>query len=280
MANDLRVEQDAGRAGYAALETQVRDKLEARARVESGTRARVESETRARVELAAVYRLCAHFGWENLIYNHAAMRAPGEDCFLVKPHDLMFSEVCASDLVKLRLDGKAMNESQNINAAGFTIHTAVLNARAEINCTIHVHTEPGLAMGARKSRLAPMYQGAMQFFNRLSYHDYEGIASDLDETTRIARDLGPRNKAMILRNHGLLTCGTSAADALSVMRYLVQACDVQLRLEAAGADMAVPSDEVCEHTARQWERSMKANEKTEWAAQLRILDRLYPSYKN
>lgn len=237
-----------------------------------------EGEAKARLELAVVYRMCAHYQWDSLIYNHAAMRVPGEECFLIKPHDLLFTEVKASNLLKLRWDGSPVDESQNVNSAGFTIHTAVLKNRSDIHCTIHIHTEPGLAMGARKARLLPMFQGAMQFYNRLSYHGYEGISTDVDEATRIYHDLGPRNKAMILRNHGLLSCGASGTDALNVMRYLVQACDVQLRIEAAGGDFELPSDEICEYTAAQWEHGRSFNEKPEWDSLLRLLDQLDPSY--
>lgn len=237
------------------------------------------AELHTRVDLAAVYRMCVVEGWDNLIYNHATMRVPGENAFLVKPHDLLFTEVCASNLVKLCLDGEQVNETQNINSAGFTIHTAALNSRPDIHCTIHIHTEAGMAMSARKTKLKPTFQGAMQFFNRLSYHDYEGVSFDIDEATRISRDLGPRNKAMIMRNHGLLTCGTSAVDALNTMRYLVLSCEVQLRIEAAGGDFDLPPDEVCEHAASQWERGRRLSEKQEWAATLRLLDGIDPSYR-
>lgn len=236
-------------------------------------------EAQARLELAAVYRMCAQEGWDELIYNHAAMRIPGEDCFLVKRHDLLFKEVRASNLLKLRWDGRPADESQNVNAAGFTIHTAVLRSRSDVNCTIHVHTEAGLVMAARKPGLQPIYQGAMQFYNRLSYHEYEGLASDVDEAARIGRDLGPRNRAMILRHHGLLTCGANAAEALSTMRYLVQACEVQTRIDAGGGDFDLPSPAVCERTAEQWEHGLRTNAPIEWAAQLRMLDGIDPSYR-
>jgi ribulose-5-phosphate 4-epimerase/fuculose-1-phosphate aldolase len=239
-----------------------------------------ETEARARLELAAAYRIAAHYGWANLIYNHLAMRIPGEPYFLVKRHNKMFSEVKASELLKLRLDGESVNEADNVNAAAFTIHTAILNARPDLNCTVHVHTNAGIAMSARKGGLLPLNQGAMRFYNRISYHDYEGISESVSERERLERDIGARNKAMILRNHGLLTAGATASEALTVMRYLVQACDVQLMIEATGAELTMPSPEVCERTALQWDHFQKINDHEDWLAYLRIIDAVDPSYRN
>jgi len=250
-------------------------------RVAGGTNRDIsDAEGKARFELAATYRAAAHYGWGNLIYNHIAMRVPGEPCFLVKPHNVMFSEVCASQLVKLRLDGAPVNESQNVNAAGFTIHTAVLNARPGINCTIHVHANAGIAMSAHKKGILPLNQGAMRFYNRISYHDYEGIADDIDEAARLARDIGPTNKAVMLRNHGQLTAGETASEALTLMRYLIQACEVQMMIESTGAELTIPSTEVCERTARQFDHFQKINDREDWLAYLRIIDRIDTSYKN
>lgn len=240
-----------------------------------------EAEWTARVDLAATYRLADLYEWDNLIYNHISMRVPDQpDCFLVKAHNPMFNEVCASNLVKLRLDGKQLTESENVNAAGFTIHTGVLNARPDINCVLHIHTKAGMAMSAHPKGILPMTQGAMRFYNRISYHDYEGIATDMNETQRLARDLGPKNKSMILRNHGLLTCGTTSSEALTLMRYLVAACETQLMLEASGAGMIVPSAETCEHAARQWEYHDANGGQDDWPAYLRIADRADPSYRS
>lgn len=238
-----------------------------------------DGEQRARLELAATYRLAAHYGWGNLIFNHIAMRVPGEPYFLVKPNNVTFSEVRASQLAKLRLDGARMDESPKINPAAFTIHTAVLNARPEINCTIHVHTAAGMAMSAHRRGLLPLNQGAMRFYNRLSYHDHEGISDDLNEAERIARDLGPQNKALILRNHGLLTAGDTACEALDLMRGLVLSCETQLMLEASGVEIVIPPPEVCERTARQIEQYQKSVETDEWPAYLRLIDAIDVSYR-
>jgi ribulose-5-phosphate 4-epimerase/fuculose-1-phosphate aldolase len=239
-----------------------------------------DAEWQARVDLAASYRLCVHYGWDNLIYNHIALRVPGEPgSFLFKRHKLMFDEVCASNLVKIGLNGRPLDEGDDVNAAGFTIHTAILKARSDLNCTLHVHGKAGMAMSAHGDGLLSMTQGAMRFHNRLSYHDYEGIATDLDESARLARDLGSTHKAMILRNHGLLTCGETASHALTLMRYLMGACETQLMLQATGCEIIIPPDDVCEHAAQQWEHHDAHGGKDDWPAYLRIANRLDPSYQ-
>jgi ribulose-5-phosphate 4-epimerase/fuculose-1-phosphate aldolase len=237
-----------------------------------------ESEKDARVDLAAMYRLADHYGWADLIYNHLAARVPGEACFLIKPHTLMFREVRASSLVKVRLDGT--DRDRGINLAGFTIHSAVLEARPDVNYTLHVHTRAGMAVSALKDGLRLVSQEAMQFHGRVSYHDFEGLATDLSEAERLAKDLGPVNRAMILRNHGLLTCGATPAEALSKMRYLVEACEIQLMLQGAARDVFLPPAEICEHAARQMETYQKLGDADEWGAYLRIADGLDASFRD
>lgn len=241
-----------------------------------------ESEWKARVDLAAVYRLCVHYGWSEHIYNHIALRVPGEpECFLVKTHRLLYEEVCASNLMKLRLDGKPLPGQEKVNPAGFTIHTAVLKVRPDLNCTLHFHTVAGMAVSALPKGLLPLTQGDMRFYNRLSYHDFEGLAVDMDETARLQRDLGAKNKAMILRNHGLLTCGATPREALTLARYLDNSCKVQMSLLATGCEPLTPSPEVCERTAQQyekWETTGGADD--DWPAYVRMADRLDASFRN
>jgi len=239
-------------------------------------------EWKARVDLAAVYRLCVHYGWSEHIYNHVALRVPGEpECFLVKKHRLLYEEVCASNLMKLRLDGQPLPGQEKVNPAGFTIHTAVLKARPELNCTLHYHTIAGMAVSTQPQGLLPLTQGDMRFYNRLSYHDFEGLALDMDETARLQRDLGPKNKAMVLRNHGLLTCGTTPGEALTLARYLDTSCKVQMTLLGTGREPLIPSPEVCERTAQQYERwESGAGASDDWPAYVRMADRLDSSFRN
>ena len=219
----------------------------ASSKVVSDVRRRVtQGEWNARVDLAAAYRICAAYGWNNFIYNHVTMRVPGEPKhFLLKPNDLMFEEVTASTLIKLDLDGNPVDEDDNVNAAGYTIHTAVLIARQEINCVLHVHTPVGMAISAYKNGLLPINQGAMRFYNRIAYHDYEGFSTDLEDREKIAKDLG-KHKAMIMRNHGLLTLSETVQDAVMWMKYLVESCETQLQLGAMSTELIIPSHELCE----------------------------------
>lgn len=240
-------------------------------------------EWAARVELAACYRLLAHFRLSDLIYTHATAAVPGEPGrFLINPYGWRWEEIIASSLVKVDVDGAKVGASPHrVNPAGFTIHSAVHMARHDAACVIHTHTKAGMAVAALACGLLPVSQLAMQWHGRVGYHDYEGIALNLDERGRIVRDLGP-HAALLLRNHGLLTVGRSVAEALSVMYYLNLACEVQLAAMATGAELVMPPAEVCEKVARQNEAMSIDDDDLglEWAAHLRLLDRLDPSYKS
>jgi ribulose-5-phosphate 4-epimerase/fuculose-1-phosphate aldolase len=239
-----------------------------------------EVERQARIDLAAAHRFAGAMGWTNLIYNHFTLRLQDDpQYFLVKPHELMFEEVTASSLIKVDLDGKPVDERINLNAAGFTIHTAVLRAMPEINAVAHVHTEAGMAMAAHGGGLKFMTQASMRFYDRISYHNYEGISSNVSEREQIASDLGG-NKAMILKNHGLLTCGTSIREAVVLMKHLIQCCSSQLMLEATGAEILIPSPQVCKHAASQWDKYDSGGASAEWPAILRMMDRADPSYRD
>jgi len=175
-----------------------------------------EAEWQTRCDLAALYRLVAHFRMTDLIYTHISARVPGpEDHFLINRYGVLFDRMRASDLVKIDLDGRVVGQGaggtdaamdQEVNAAGFTIHSAIHATRHDLVCVIHTHTAAGIAVSAQKQGLLPISQHALKFYGRLAYHGYEGIALDLDERDRLVRDLGDR-QAMILRNHGLLVGG-------------------------------------------------------------------------
>jgi len=239
--------------------------------------AMTDAEWQARVELTVAFRMAVHYGWTNLIYNHIALRTPGERTHcLFKRHDLLFEEVTPFNLIKLNLYSAELTEAENVNAAGFNIHGAVLRARADINCTLHTHTIAGMAVAASKSGILPVSQGAMRFYKRMSYHSYEGLAEDSAECERIARDLGSSNKAMILRNHGLLTCGQSVAQAIFLMKQLVTACEVQVALLSMTTELVLPSAEICELTAQQWERYDSGGALANFPAYKRIVEREDP----
>jgi ribulose-5-phosphate 4-epimerase/fuculose-1-phosphate aldolase len=253
---------------------------------------RSDEEWRLRRELAAVYRLIAHFRMTDLIFTHISLRIPGpEHHFLINPYGLFFDEIKASNLVKIGLDGHAVEPTAYpVNPAGFVIHSAIHGAREDAHCVLHTHTKAGCAIAAQRDGLLPVNQMSMEFYGKTAYHAYEGIALDMDEQQRLVADLGDK-PVMILRNHGLLTIGKDPQQAFLRMYYLEKACEIQLTAQAGGAALSLPSKEVCEHTERQFNAPMTATADGRtfvdesgydlaWTALLRLLDRLDPSYKD
>src|ERR1043165_3708314 len=178
--------------------------------------------------LAAVYRLVSHNGWDDVIYNHCSMRVPGEDSkFLMKRHELLWTEVTASNLVKVDMHDD-LDESDGVNRPGFTLHGGVLRGRPDVNCAVHVHTPIGMAIAGLKGGLRMISQEAVRFYGGIGYHPYEGITEDFGERERLIAHLGS-NRAMILHNHGVLTVGKSARDAFVLMRHLLEAAEIQLK---------------------------------------------------
>ena len=239
------------------------------------------AEWATRVDLAACYRIAAHFRMTDLIYTHISARVPDADGhFLINAYGLLFDEITASNLVKVTQAGEVIEDETGlgINPAGYVIHSAIHAARDDVGCVMHTHTGAGLAVAAQQQGLLPLTQHAMRFAGCLSYHDYEGIALDLPEQQRLVRDLGTRN-AMILRNHGLLTCGATVREAFDLMYYLERACQAQVGAMAAGAELVVPPPAVAQKVARQFARPGRTAPETGWAALLRMLDRADPSYR-
>ncbi len=194
-------------------------------------------EWQLRVELAALYRLCALYGWTDLVFTHISAKLPdedGEERFLINPYGVLFDEMTASSLVKIDLEGNIIGDSPYfINPAGFTIHSAVHAAREDAGCVMHVHTPYGVAVSVQKKGLRKYTQFAMVVHDDLAYHDYEGIAIDLDERERIVADMGTKNLLM-LRNHGTMVVGENCALAFLRMYFLEQACKTQILAQAAG----------------------------------------------
>ena len=250
-----------------------------------------EAEWRARVDLAACYRLVAHFGMSDLIYTHITLRVPGgKDHFLINPFGSLFDEVTASMLVKIDVDGNVVDQGAahslalrgKVNPAGFVVHSAI-HMQATINhCVLHTHSRAGMAVAALKHGLLPLNQKGLEFYNRIGYHDYQGLAFDNAERAGLARDLGP-HQALILRNHGLLTVGDDCASAFARMYSLELACRLQVdtlsMAAAAGQALVLPSAEVCEHAARQFENYPEPPRTREWPHLLRLLDRVNPGYE-
>jgi ribulose-5-phosphate 4-epimerase/fuculose-1-phosphate aldolase len=245
------------------------------------------NEREARVALAAVYRLIARLGLDDLIYNHISMRVPGaEDQFLINPYGLLFEEMTASSLVRIDTAGRKLDNSPHeVNLAAFVIHAAIHKARHDAVCVLHTHSDASLAVSGQEAGLLPLSQFAMRFYNRQAFHDYEGVAIDLDEQERLVRDLG-EHRVMLMRNHGLLTTGRTPAEAFMLLYYFERAAKVQLSMQAAaaaGAKLLIPPHEVCERAARQfWENQgdILVPGEREWPAFLRQLERSDPSYKD
>lgn len=251
--------------------------------VVDGVRERVSPEEWAmRVDLAACYRCAALYRMTDLVYTHISARVPGPDHhFLINAFGLTWDEITASSLVKVTLDGDIVDDptGRGINRAGYVIHSAVHRARPEIHCVMHTHTATGIAVSAQEDGLLPISQHAMRFTGRLAYHDYEGLALDLDEQRRLVADLGA-HKAMILRNHGLLTAGETVAEAFDLMYYLERACSAQISALAGGARLRVPPPEVARRVADQFAGLPYKKAQTEWKALRRALDRSDPSYRH
>ena len=245
---------------------------------------------RLRVDLALCYRLVAHYGLTDQIYTHISARVPGtRDRFLLNRLGVGFDEMTASDLVEVGVEAPpevAPGDIQagRVNRAGHTIHSAVYMARPEVGCALHLHSRAGMAVAALEEGLLSLNQISMQFDDRLADHDYEGIALDLDERERLIASLGGKN-AMILRNHGLLTLGRSVAEAFTRAYYLEKACEIQMDALAMGRPLRLPPPEVCEHAARQFDRSYESGAggsgacDLEWAANRRTIDRVNPGYE-
>jgi len=244
-----------------------------------------EEEWQVRCDLAALYRLVAHFRMTDFIYTHISARLPGpEHHFLINKYGVLFHEMRASDLVKIDLDGNVVEEgaeSKPVNAAGFTIHSAIHMAREDAAVVIHTHTEAGIAVSAQRQGLLPISQHALKFYGHLAYHDYEGIALDLDERDRLVKDLGTHN-AMILRNHGLLVCGQHVAEAFLNIYYLERACQAQISAMSGGAELVLPPESVRQHTAGQFNRPNKGQDgfTMAWTAALRLIEDGKPDYRS
>jgi len=235
-------------------------------------------EWQMRVELAGFYRLVAKHGMDDLVGTHISARVPGHpDQFLINPYGVLFDEITASSLIKVNMDGDVLSEGPwPVNAAGFTIHSSVLLGRADIVCAAHTHTIAGMAVSSVAGGLTPLTQKHMRFYKALGSHPYEGVADDADECARLQRDLGEHN-ALLLENHGLLTCGATIRSAWALLYNLEKCCQTQLAVEATGAELITPSEELCETTRGMFQRMLakpKSGEKLDaWESSLRVLAR-------
>lgn len=241
-----------------------------------------DSEWSARCELAALYRLLAHFRMTDLIDTHISLRLEdGSGHFLINRYGVLFEHMKASDLVKIDVQGNVVDcafPDHRVNQAGFVIHSAVHEARADLHCVIHTHTAAGIAVSAQARGLLPISQHALKFYNRLGYHRYEGIATRAAERAQLVKDLGSHS-AMILCNHGLLAAGASAAHAFQAIFMLERACQAQIQALSGGSELIIPDAETCEFTARQFDQDDELGLiQLGWEAALTLIDAQREAY--
>lgn len=245
-------------------------------------------EWELRVQLAAAYRMIDLMGWSELIWTHTTVRVPGnEHHFLINPYGFRFDEVCASNLVKVDTHGNIIgDQAQEINPAGFVIHSAIHMTRPDVRCIMHTHTVAGMAVAALEEGLLPISMYALGYYERVAYHDFEGPSLDLDERQRLAANLGDKN-VLILRNHGLLTCGETVAQGFVRMYRLQRACEVQLAAQSTNSKLVVPPKHICELSAErsddflvaEGDKGYSRNPNPEFTALMRLLDKKDDSYR-
>jgi ribulose-5-phosphate 4-epimerase/fuculose-1-phosphate aldolase len=238
-------------------------------------------EWSARVQLAAAYRIFDHMGWTELIYNHISLRVPGpDDHFLINPFGLHYSEVRASNLVKVDLQGRIIGDSAwPINPAGFTFHGRIHAKVPDAHCVMHVHTTAGVAVACSQGGLQQTNFYTAQLHDMVAYHDFEGITIHADEGPRLLRSIGQR-QAVILRNHGLLAWGQTLPQTFAILWTLQRACEIQLATFSMGAAIPV-SEEIarrCTRDALQFSPAHGAGQDM-FAALVRQADRIDDSYK-
>ena len=238
-------------------------------------------EWQTRVDLAACYRLVAMYGWDDLVFTHISARVPGPDeHFLINAYGLLFEEMTASSLVKVDLQGNLVLDSPYvINPAGFTIHSAVHEARPDVSCVLHTHTRAGVAVSAQAAGLLPISQASLFPLISIGYHDYEGVALNPEEKPRLVADLGSHSN-LILRNHGLLTAAATIPDAFLMMYILETACQTQLLAQSTGALLTTIDERILKGIAAQAEQVTKGlGGRLAWPGLLRKLDRRDPSFR-
>jgi len=237
-------------------------------------------EWQLRCDLAACYRLVASYGWSDLVFTHISARIPGpEHRFLINPYGMLFEEITASSLIVVDQEGNKLTESPfPVNPAGFVIHSAVHAVRDDAQCVLHTHTRAGVAVSAQKSGVLPISQQSTFVLASLAYHDYEGVALRDDEKPRLQADLGSANFLM-LRNHGLLTVGTSIADAFLHMYIFEATCNIQIAAQAGG-DLTRVDSQIVEGVADSTRTQTGGmGGAFIWPAMLRKLHRLDPGYR-
>jgi ribulose-5-phosphate 4-epimerase/fuculose-1-phosphate aldolase len=236
-----------------------------------------EQEWQVRCELAACHRLIAHYGWDELINTHISARVPGAPGhILINPFGLFFGEVRASTLVKIDLEGNVvLDVGHAINRAGYVTHSAIYEARPDVNAVLHMHTVAGIAVSVQKEGLLPISQHALIFYGCVGYHPFTALASDLNEKARMAASLAD-NDVLFLQNHGTVTCAPTAREAFVLAYFLERACQIQVAALAGGRELIYPPSDACVKMERHGRDY--ARHKPIWPGLLRMLDKQDPTY--
>ncbi|QDP02368.1 class II aldolase/adducin family protein [Thalassotalea sp. PS06] len=239
-----------------------------------------DAEWQTRVDLAACYQLVAHFGWDDLIYTHISARIPDTEHYLINAFGVAFDEVCASNLVKIDIDGNILDGGPfAINPAGFTIHSAIHEVRHDAGCVLHLHTIPTIAVASQPEGLLPLSQYSMFSIASMAYHEYEGLAVNPAEKKRLQENLGENNH-LLLRNHGALTLGPTIGDAFMRMYDLNRACEIQLQMQACGIDSIKVGQDIIDNIYAQAKvvHTGTTGGQKAWPAMLRKAYRINPDF--
>jgi ribulose-5-phosphate 4-epimerase/fuculose-1-phosphate aldolase len=237
-------------------------------------------EWNARVDLAACFRIADHYGMTDHIFTHISARVPGfDEQVLMNPFGTLFGEITASSLLKVDLNGKVLQDETGLglNPTGFLIHKAVYEVRPDVRCVIHTHSIAGVAVSAQESGLQPLSQQAARYMGRVGYHTYEGLIQNREEKERLIRNLG-KHPVLILRNHGLLTCGASVAEAFEHMYFVERACQAQVLAQSTRSPLIAIEPAVVDATIAYYLRADRPVEGRDWAASLRTVRRYSPDY--
>ena len=239
----------------------------------------MEEELRNRIDLAACYHLADHFQMSDIVWNHITAKTNiDKNTFLINEFGLRYDEVTASNLIEIDSNGKVISGKGNINYTGYVIHEAIHQSRKDIKCVMHTHSRAGLAISCLDEGLNVMMQDSAMFYNRVSYHDWEGMSTNMNEGERLKKNLGSNN-VMILRNHGLLTCGKTISETFMLMYYLDKACKNQIDIYSMNKKIRLPSNKIMEHAVKQYNDSRFIVGKNEWPALLRLLDKKNSVYR-
>lgn len=234
-------------------------------------------EWQARVDLAAMYRLSAHFGYDDTVWNHITMRVPGsEHNFFLNKFGLLYNEVTASNLIKVDGDGTVLEGPADVNTAGFVIHSAIHNDFPQHKVVFHAHVPDALAVTALKDGFEHIVQDTSMLYGQIGYHDWEGLSLTLGERERLSENMGG-NRMLVMRNHGFLAVGETAGEAFMVMHYFVRGCRALLAAHASGLEIDSGPTEIWELAKRQYDHFPLG--KHEWPALMRLMDNIDPSYR-